>query len=368
VKSGQFWVISGLFGGLMHGLWSNKKNNMPDKPVLPSNFIGQVFAHKLSFIAGILTKNGVNLTTLLQGTDIEPPALNDREYKIGKEQIIRFYRNVLSLKIPVISLLVGEAIKPNDYGLYGCTLLSCKGLQQTLDFSVRYHSLVTKTVSMSFHTDKQSNYSCFRFIDLLHAPDIIEFNIELQCVIVLSMVRECVDNKYFSFDELRFSFEQPRNYQLYEKHFQCPISYGNAHNEFVLENKRLSIPTPRSNPFAMPLLLDQCDMVLNSIRNKNELLITVNQWVAANMHKDVCAEELSSHLYMTPRTLRRKLSDQGTSFRAIVRELRREAAKKLIIESKLTIEDIAISIGFNDVSNFRAAFKKWTGYTPASLR
>jgi len=263
---------------------------------------------------------------------------------------------------------VGEAIKPNDYGLYGCTLLSCKGLQQTLDFAVRYHSLVTKTVDMSFHTDSYNNCSYFRFIDLLHDPDIIEFNIELQCVIVLSMVRECVNNKDFSFNELRFSFEQPRNYQMYEKHFQCPISYGNKHNEFVLQNKRLITPTPRSNPFALPLLLNQCDMVLNSIANKNELLITVNQWVAANMHKDVCAEELSSHLYMTPRTLRRKLSEQGTSFREIVKELRCEAAKKLIVETSLTIEDIASSIGFNDVSNFRAAFKKWTGQTPASLR
>lgn len=341
---------------------------MPELNVSPSNFIGQVFAHKLSFIASILTKNGVSLTTLLKGTDIESDGLNDRNYKIGKEQITRFYRNILSLKIPVMSLLVGEAIKPSDYGLYGCTLLSCKGLQQTLEFSVRYHSLVTKTVGMSFHTDTQSNYSCFRFEDLLHDPDIIEFNIELQCVIVLSLVRECVDNKNFSFDELRFSFNRPNNYQLYEKHFQCPISYGNTHNEFVLENKKLLIPTPKSNPFAMPLLLDQCDMVLNTIANKNELLITVNQWIAENMHKEVCAEELSNHLYMTPRTLRRKLSEQGTSFRDIVKELRCEAAKKLIVETKLTIEDIATSIGFNDVSNFRAAFKKWTGHTPASLR
>jgi len=335
---------------------------------LPSNFIGQVFAHKLSFIASTLTKHGVSIATLLNNTDIEPNGLHDREYKIGKEQITRFYRNILLLKMPVISLLVGEAIKPSDYGLYGCTLLSCKGLQQTLDFSVRYHSLVTKTVDMSFHTDNQSNYSYFRFEDLLHSPDITEFNIELQCVIVLSLVRECVDNKDFSFDELRFNFKKPRNYQLYEKHFKCPISYGHSHNEFVLENKKLLLPTPRSNPFAMPLLLNQCDMVLNSIANKNELLISVNQWVAANMHKEVYAEELSSHLYMTPRTLRRKLSEQGTSFREIVKGLRCEAARKLIIETKLTIEDIATSIGFNDASNFRAAFKKWTGQTPASLR
>ncbi len=341
---------------------------MPQMNSPQPNFIGHVFAHKLNYIASVLIKNGVYLSTLLKDTNIDQHRLNDREYKISKEQIIAFFRNILSLKIPGISLLLGEGIKPNDYGLYGCTLLSCKGLQDTLEFSIRYHNLVTKTVLMSLHIDKESGNSSIRFEDLLLAPDLTEFNIELQCAIVLSLVRECIDDRDFTFTQLKFSFKQPRNYQLYEKHFQCPISYENVHNEFVLTNEELSLPTPRSNPFAMPLLLAQCDIVLNSIATKNELLITINQWVASNMHKNICAEDLSNYLCITPRTLRRKLSSQGTSFREVVKELRCEAAIKLIQETKLTIEDIAASIGFNDVSNFRAAFKKWTGTTPGSLR
>ena len=86
------------------------------------------------------------------------------------------------------------------------------------------------------------------------------------------------------------------------------------------------------------------------------------------MHKDINSEELAGYLCMTPRTLRRKLAEQGTNFRNIAKELRCEAAKKLIQQTHLTIEDIGYSIGFSDVSNFRAAFKKWTGQTPASFR
>jgi AraC-like DNA-binding protein len=316
----------------------------------------------------MLVKNGVSLASLLKDTAIEPSELNDREYKIQKEQIITFYRNVLALQIPGINLLLGDSIKPNDYGLYGCTLLCCKGLRSALEFSIRYHNLVTKTVSMTFHPDEENDCSFFRFEDLLLAPDLLEFNIELQCAIVLSLARECLDDQNFSFDELRFSFGKPKHYQLYQDHFKCPISYANAHNEFVLNNEKLLLNTPRSNPFAMPLLLDQCDMVLNSVSTKNEFLIMINQWVAANMHKDINATELAGYLCMTTRTLRRKLAEQGTSFRNIVKELRCEAAKKLIHQTQLTIEDIGYSIGFSDVSNFRAAFKKWTGQTPASLR
>lgn len=179
---------------------------------------------------------------------------------------------------------------------------------------------------------------------------------------------ECLDNNSFAFDELRLTFARPKNYKQYEEHFQCPISYDSPHNEFVLANDKLTLMTPSSNPFAMPLLLDQCDLVLTSIAAKNEFLISVNQWIAANMHKELYAEDLAGYMCMTPRTLRRKLSEQGTSFRDIVKELRCEAAKKLILATQLTIEDIGCSIGFSDVSNFRAAFKKWTGQTPSSLR
>ena len=358
---------NGLNNDLLCPNGTVEHKTMIEKSVFTSG-VGQVFAHKLSFIASILAKNGVGSTLLLKGTQIPPHELNNRDYKVNKEQIVAIYRNVLSLRIPALSILLGKSIKVNDYGLYGCTLLCCKDLRSALEYSIRYHNLVTKTVSMSLHISEEQGRSYYRFEDLLLADDLVEFNIELQCAIVLALVIECLNDKTFVFDELRLSFAKPKNYQLYEEHFQCPITYGNPHNEFVLTNDKLLLETSRSNPFAMPLLLDQCDMVLNSIAAKNEFLITINQWVAANMHSELCSEELASYLCMTPRTLRRRLSEQGTSFRDIAKELRCEAAKKLILSTKLTIEDIGCSIGFSDVSNFRAAFKKWTGQTPSSMR
>ncbi len=341
---------------------------MLQKSSLPANFTGQVFAHKLNFISTTLSNRGIDLSYLIKGTDIELAALNDREYKINKEQIIAFYRNILALEIPGVSLLLGASIKPKDYGLYGCTLLCCKDLRSLLEFSLQYHNLVTKTVNMSLHVDAELAQSCIRFEDLLFASDLTQFNIELQCVIVLSLVRDFLDCENFSFDELRFSFDKPKHHQGYEDFFSCPITYGNQYSEFVFSDDKWSLNTPKSNPLAMPLLLSQCDTVLGSVLSKNDFLITINKWIDANMHKDLCAENLASDLYLTPRTLRRKLSEQGTSFRDIVKELRCSTAKKLITETQLTIEDIGCSIGFNDVSNFRAAFKKWTGQTPSNLR
>lgn len=333
-----------------------------------SRFFGQVFAHKLNYIANELAKYGVKPDALVSGTGIAVEQLRKPTFKVQREHIVGFYRNVLALQIPGIGLILGKSIRSNDYGLYGCTLLSCQSLQSALEFSVRYHGIATKTVDMSLHYDKANNCAYYRFDDLLECEQIAAFNIRLQCAIVLALTRECISDKSFVFDQLRFSFDKPKDHFLYAEHFQCPISYNQDHNEFVVSESKLQQKTSRNNPFAMPLLLDQCEMVLNSIANKNQFLITTNQWIAANMHKEHSAEALAEHLCMSPRTLRRKLLEQGTSFRDLVNEIRAEAAKKLIIKTRLTMEDIANSVGYNDVSNFRAAFKKWTGQTPSSLR
>jgi len=341
---------------------------MNSASILPAPFANQVFAHKLNFIAETLTKMDISLESLLAGTKINAGDLNNNNFVISKDQIIRFYRNAVALKIPGLGLLLGEAIKISDYGLYGCTLLCCNTAQCALTFAVKYHNLVTKTVNMSLLIDKTTGDSCFRFEDLLFTPDLAEFNIELQCAIVFSLASQWLDNKSITFDVLKLTCKQPNHAELYQAYFQCPIYYQQKHNEFIISKKKLTLKTLRYNPLAMPLLLNQCDSVLESVANKNEFLITINQWVASNMHKEVSAEDLSSYLCMTPRTLRRKLSNHDTSFRAIIQEFRSNAAKKLINETQLTIEDIAYSVGFTDVSNFRAAFKKWTGVTPSSLR
>ncbi len=335
---------------------------------IQNQFVGQVLTYKLSFILDALIKNGIKKEQILQGTDITEAKLADPFFKVGREQIVCFYRNITALKISGISLLLGKSIRLNDYGLYGCTLLCCKDLQTTLEFSIRYHRLATKTVNFSLHKDDNKPYTCYRFDDLLFATDLLEFNITFQAAIVQTLIKECLGIDDFSFASLNLSFNQPNEHHLLKQHFNCPINYNQKNNEFVIHQKDLTLNTSRSNPFALPLLLNQCNTVLESIENKNEFLISINQWIASNMHNDISAEDLSVFLCLTPRTLRRKLAEQGVSFREILKELRCSAAKKLLIETQLTIEDIAYSIGFSDPSNFRAAFKKWTGHTPSLLR
>ena len=78
--------------------------------------------------------------------------------------------------------------------------------------------------------------------------------------------------------------------------------------------------------------------------------------------------ELCRSVGVSERTLRRQLSQEGTSFHAIHDRLRIERALALLQEPKLSIAAVGAQVGFRDPREFRRAFKRWTGATPSAAR
>jgi AraC-like DNA-binding protein len=71
---------------------------------------------------------------------------------------------------------------------------------------------------------------------------------------------------------------------------------------------------------------------------------------------------------MSPRTLRRMLRDEGTTFRDVVAEVRRELAFRYLRDPDVPIGEVAFLVGFSDANAFHRAFKRWTGGTPGEFR
>lgn len=79
-------------------------------------------------------------------------------------------------------------------------------------------------------------------------------------------------------------------------------------------------------------------------------------------------ETLAHQLHSSSATLRRRLIDEGASYRSIMDELRRDLAISLLSDTQLSISDIAGELGFAESSAFHRAFKKWTGTRPGEYR
>ena len=71
---------------------------------------------------------------------------------------------------------------------------------------------------------------------------------------------------------------------------------------------------------------------------------------------------------MAPRTLQRRLSDEGVSFSRVLEDLRRVMAERLLHDRELAIYEIAFLLGFSEPSTFHRAFRRWYGVTPLEYR
>jgi AraC-like DNA-binding protein len=73
-------------------------------------------------------------------------------------------------------------------------------------------------------------------------------------------------------------------------------------------------------------------------------------------------------LHLSPRTLHRRLIAEGTSFRELLEDARRSLALEYLRSNRLSIEEIAFTLGYADLANFRRAFRRWEGMPPSEYR
>ncbi|RKZ80269.1 MAG: AraC family transcriptional regulator, partial [Gammaproteobacteria bacterium] len=77
---------------------------------------------------------------------------------------------------------------------------------------------------------------------------------------------------------------------------------------------------------------------------------------------------IAASLFMSQRTLQRRLEENNTSFKQLVNEVRQDLADTYLNDSSLTLTEISFMLGFSEMSAFSRAFKRWSGKSPTDYR
>jgi AraC-like DNA-binding protein len=77
---------------------------------------------------------------------------------------------------------------------------------------------------------------------------------------------------------------------------------------------------------------------------------------------------VSDALYLTPRTLQRKLSAEGTSFRELLEAIKKQLCSFLLRHDHFTVASIAVILGYSEPASFIHSFQKWFGNSPERMR
>lgn len=79
-------------------------------------------------------------------------------------------------------------------------------------------------------------------------------------------------------------------------------------------------------------------------------------------------EDMARLMNTSARKLKRRLQDEGTTFRALLAESRGAMAEALLGDARLTLTEVAERLGFSDLSSFSQAFKRWYEVAPGVFR
>ncbi|MGM0418643.1 MAG: AraC family transcriptional regulator ligand-binding domain-containing protein [Thermodesulfobacteriota bacterium] len=154
----------------------------------------------------------------------------------------------------------------------------------------------------------------------------------------------------------------------YREFFLDNILFNQKENYVEIEKSSLSVSLPDANPHKYELLRQQCQTEL-ALRKDSRLFTTDSVTLHFQVNKgNISFSDIAGKMNMSERTLRLKLSNEGTSFRKIRNQYVFQQSIHLLNDPGITIEEISDALGYSETCAFSRAFEKISGTTPGKYR
>jgi AraC-like DNA-binding protein len=324
---------------------------------------------KIAALVDSLQAEGISPARALERVNLSQSELTSPETRVSITQILQCCRNAVALAAdPFLAYRTGLRFHVSSFGMYGFAILSSTDFRHTMRFAEKYHHLATPLAKVTFK--EADDCGVWTVAPLSHRDvdaRLYRFLVEMQFGIHVSLQRD-VMGPSFAPRALRVTYQPIVDPSLYAKFFSCPVVFGQPANEFAFDSIWLDGAPEFGNRVTYSWVRSLCDQLVQELQLRIGLVGEVRELLLANLARPRGLEALAVGLGMTPRRLRRKLAQENTSFRQLLDELKTEVAIKYLRDTELTVEDIASSMGFDDIANFRRAFRRWTNRTPNDYR
>jgi AraC-like DNA-binding protein len=197
----------------------------------------------------------------------------------------------------------------------------------------------------------------------------VRFLMEQQLTQITTHLRTVVEPDRCRPIRVALPYAAPRHLNLYKRYFGCcDLVFGMSVCQLTYPRSLLSEKPHMAHPLTSKMMQETCDRILGEVKTSNGVAGEVYQIIASTPGHSPSMENVARQLATTERTLNRKLRAEGTSFTEILDDVRCNLAKEYLRTTKLTTEDVSELVGFSEAANFRHAFRRWTGSTPARYR
>lgn len=306
------------------------------------------------------------LTRTIRELGHDPSPLAPSDALLEEHEFYKLCESAVDLvRDPTFALRFGAALHLGSHGLLGNALMSCRTLRQAAEFLVQHNPVKTAQGSVRFAFDQESAVlSMTPGIELAAAPN---FLAETFFAAAVTSIGELVGGELAGC-RIEFAFEPSMPKEIYTQYLGMPVSFSKSGNRLIGPREAVDLPLVAAGNVVADMYVRQCGKLLRE-RDRAANCASEVRRVLLNARGEVANEyEVASRLNMSGRTLRRRLSCEGTSFREILDDVRNELARAYLRETNLSIAEVGALLGFEDAANFRRAFRRWNGCSPQAYR
>jgi AraC-like DNA-binding protein len=289
-----------------------------------------------------------------------------RGEQISHRQAWRMIRRALRLTGRAdLGLALGIRENLSHFGLPGFAMSAARTLGAAVEIAMRYQNQTggISSTSMEYGDD------CVALVveSNLHDETILPFVIEEYFASAAAIARLLVGDRV-RFHTLELAYPEPAHAERYRQMFECPVHFACARNRAQVEHSWLNVPIATH----CAVMAVQLGVLLEQRAQAKALppspTVAVEQLLLRSGNARLSIDQVAGALQLSVRTLRRRLSEDGSSFRALCERIRVETARRLLSEQGMTVAAAAERLGFSDTRAFRRAFKRWLGQVPGKMR
>lgn len=316
-------------------------------------------------LARLGMERGLSEAEVLQGTRLGLDTLADPRAEVSAKQELAIVANLVGAfgESSGLGLVAGSRYHLTAYGLWSFMLISSPTPRSAVDVALRYVDL---TFSFCRIEARVRDGELQFVLDASEVPQRLRrFVLERETAAIQTIQREAFAEA-FTLTRVRLAF--PGAGEGADDLFGAPVEYDGAESFIAYDDSLLDAPMPQANEHAAAMAQAQCQELLQRRLARTGLAGKVRDLLVARLGDPPGADEVAAALHLSPRTFQRRLADDGTSFRALLDEVRHQLAEELLVAGGLPVTEVAHRLGYVEVSSFSQAFRRWNGMGPQAWR
>ncbi|UMZ09971.1 AraC family transcriptional regulator [Pseudomonas sp. MPFS] len=325
------------------------------------------FVHSL---ADAIRSHDLDPVPLLEQYGLDNARLAEAGARLSIPRYMRLGHGAIQLTgDPALGLRMGRLSRLSQAGLAGVTAAQAPTVREAARCLTRFEALYGSNYrgQSSFCEDADGAWLRFYSISPYNAYNrfVVDSIMSGWLQQLSSLAGQTVHAQ-----RIDIEFEQPDYHQAYALLGPTAVHFGAECNQLRLDRASLVLRNPEHCPSTWRHLLQLCERELEQLTRTRSLRERITQLLGPLLSggREPDLEEVAARLKLPTWTLRRKLAEEGTQFRAILNDTRRDLAMTYIRDTELAFGEIAYLLGFASAEAFQRAFKRWSNQTPGEFR